>query len=84
MSNEPRKDSECDAVCRRLSDMSRIAALHEVATGVLHNVGNVLNSVNISVNVLAENFRKSHCSDVAKLAELMGSHRDNLASFLSR
>ena len=36
---------------RKLVDLSRTAGMAEVATSVLHNVGNVLNSANISIEV---------------------------------
>ena len=44
---------------RRLRDASREAGMAEVATGVLHNVGNVLDSVNVSATLLQENITKS-------------------------
>ena len=43
---------------RALVDSSRYAGMAEVATGVLHNVGNVLNSVNVSGNVISDRLRK--------------------------
>jgi C4-dicarboxylate-specific signal transduction histidine kinase len=46
----------------------------EIATGVLHNVGNVLNSVNVSVSVINDNVRKSKVSSVARVAALMKEH----------
>ena len=44
---------------RRIAATSRQAGMAEVATGVLHNVGNVLNSVNVSVTVVAEQLAQS-------------------------
>jgi two-component system, NtrC family, sensor kinase len=38
----------------KLLETSRQAGMAQVATGVLHNVGNVLNSVNISANLLRD------------------------------
>jgi len=52
----------------------------EIATGVLHNVGNVLNSVNVSVDVLNDNLRRSKVSGIAKIAALMQEHAGSLAS----
>ncbi len=43
----------------QLVDASRLAGMAEVATGVLHNVGNVLNSVNVSAGIVAEKLRRS-------------------------
>ena len=44
---------------RSLMLASRQAGMAEVATGVLHNVGNVLNSVNVSATLLRDQVRKS-------------------------
>jgi signal transduction histidine kinase len=55
----------------------------EVASGVLHNVGNVLNSVNVSTNVIAEKINQSPVANLCKAAEMIESHRQDLASFLT-
>ncbi|MBI5800130.1 MAG: HAMP domain-containing protein [Verrucomicrobia bacterium] len=39
---------------RRLFEASRLAGMAQVATGILHNVGNVLNSVNVSANIVRD------------------------------
>src|SRR6266850_7930905 len=43
----------------QLVEASRLAGMAEVATGVLHNVGNVLNSVNVSTTVVGEKLQQS-------------------------
>ncbi|MDP6445275.1 MAG: PAS domain S-box protein, partial [Pirellulaceae bacterium] len=43
----------------RLVDISRQAGMAEVANGVLHNVGNVLKSVNVSASLISETVRNS-------------------------
>ncbi len=53
-----------------LLEMSRTAGMAEVATGVLHNVGNVLNSVNVSSNLIREQIRQSRITGIGKVAEL--------------
>lgn len=67
---------------KRLMEASRVAGMAEVATGVLHNVGNVLNSVNVSATVLADGMRTSRVSNVAKLSALLHQHSGDLAGFL--
>ncbi len=69
---------------RQLIDMSRQAGMAEVATGVLHNVGNVLNSVNVSATLAADHVRHSKTASVAKLAALFDEHRADLALFLTQ
>jgi signal transduction histidine kinase len=53
----------------------------EVATGVLHNVGNVLNSVNVSCTLLIEQISQSRAENVSKVADLLAEQEDDLAVF---
>jgi PAS domain S-box-containing protein len=68
---------------KELVDASRTAGMAEVATGVLHNVGNVLNSLNVSASVIATGLRQSKADSLAKLAALMRENQANLAEFLT-
>ncbi|MET0405497.1 MAG: ATP-binding protein [Cystobacter sp.] len=68
---------------RNLVDVSRYAGMAEVATGVLHNVGNTLNSVNISAGLLDERLRHSRVSGLRKAAALLEAHASDMESFLS-
>jgi signal transduction histidine kinase len=68
---------------RDLLDASHRAGMAEVATGVLHNVGNVLNSVNVSASMLATGLRNSKAGSLARLAALLREHTDDLGAFLT-
>ncbi len=63
---------------------ARAAGMSEIATGVLHNVGNVLNSVNVSANLVAERVRGSASNDLGKVVKVLEPHADDLAGFLGR
>ena len=52
-------ESKLEAAHRRLIETSRLAGMAEVATDVLHNVGNVLNSVNVSCSLTLDRIRSS-------------------------
>jgi PAS domain S-box-containing protein len=69
---------------RELVETSRQAGMSEIATGVLHNVGNVLNSLNISAGVIAAGLAQSKAESLAKVAALLGEHAGELGAFLSR
>ena len=56
---------------QRLLETSRLAGMAEVATGVLHNVGNVLNSVNVSAGLVVEKLRRSKVPNLGKAAALL-------------
>jgi C4-dicarboxylate-specific signal transduction histidine kinase len=55
----------------------------EVATGVLHNVGNTLNSVNVSATVAMEMVRNSKIKGLEKAAAVLEEKRAELGDYLS-
>ncbi len=68
----------------RLRDASHHAGMAEVATSVLHNVGNVLNSVNVSADVVIVSLRDSPVSGLHRVVSLMKEHPDDLGAFIDR
>ncbi|WP_331113881.1 ATP-binding protein [Archangium sp.] len=80
-----RKEAEArlSEMHRGLLDVSRQAGMAEMATGVLHNVGNALNSVNVSVNLLAERLHQSRVAGLSRATDLMARHAADLGAFLS-
>jgi signal transduction histidine kinase len=67
----------------QLRDASRQAGMAEIATNVLHNVGNVLNSVNVSAQLVAEGARKSKAAGLGKVVALLREHEADLGAFVS-
>jgi PAS domain S-box-containing protein len=67
---------------RNLLDVSRQAGMAEVATGVLHNVGNILNSVNVSAELVTERLRGSRVVGLSRAAELLQENATSLDTFL--
>ena len=78
-----RSEAELEEAHKELIEASRMAGMSEVATGVLHNVGNVLNSVNVSSTLVADNLRRSKVRNLAKAVALMHQHTTDLGSFLT-
>jgi PAS domain S-box-containing protein len=76
-------EEELEGVHKQLLMASRQAGMAEVATNVLHNVGNVLNSVNVSASLVAERIRKSKCGGLARVSALLAEHAADLATFLT-
>lgn len=79
-----RAEAELEAAHKELRETSRRAGMAEVATGVLHNVGNVLNSVNVAAGVATEKIRQSRAPNLAKTAELMAEHAEDLGTFITQ
>lgn len=78
-----RAEQELEKVTKELVSASRDAGMAEVATGVLHNVGNAVNSVNVAVSIAIELVRASRIQQLAKLIDVLEQHRDDLAHFLT-
>jgi sensor domain CHASE-containing protein len=55
----------------------------EVAVSVLHNVGNVLNSVNVSLGALHAQVNEGTLADAPRLAATLASHATDLARFIT-
>lgn len=65
-----------------LMEQSYHSGMAEVAIGVLHNVGNVLNSVNVSCTLIMDQLRESSIGDVSEVAGLMNRPDGDLCHFL--
>jgi signal transduction histidine kinase len=78
-----RAQAELQEAHQALVRASRQAGMAEVASSVLHNVGNVLNSVNVSANLLVEQIQTSKASGLARVAAMLEEHGDQLGSFIA-
>jgi PAS domain S-box-containing protein len=76
-------EAELERTHKELVQASRLAGMAEVATSVLHNVGNVLNSINVAATLVDERVRKSRVADVRRLALLLEEHAEDRAAFLT-
>lgn len=66
-----------------LADAARKVGASEIATGILHNVGNVLNSVNISTSLVSQRVDGLSVEDLERLAAAIRDHKEDLADFLT-
>jgi PAS domain S-box-containing protein len=74
---------ELENLNRRLLETSRLAGMAEVATGVLHNVGNVLNSVSVSASLVGERLKQSKITNLQRALTMLRGQNDRLAEFLT-
>lgn len=77
------ESSERERLQDDLLKASRMAGMAEVATGVLHNVGNVLNTVNLSVQHLQEQLGESRLNHLRSALELIQAQNGNLGEFFT-
>lgn len=79
-----RAEAQLAAAHHDLLETSRRVGMAEVATAVLHNVGNVLNSVNVSATLVNDRLRRSRANNLAQAADLIETRMNDLELFLSQ
>ncbi len=78
-----RIQAEVEKTHNQLMLASRQAGMAEIATGVLHNVGNVLNSINVSSELLRSHFHELHGERLGRIVSLLDQHKNDLTNFLT-
>jgi C4-dicarboxylate-specific signal transduction histidine kinase len=84
IAHRQRMETEVEQAHAQLVTASRQAGMAEVATSVLHNVGNVLNSVNVSTHLLNEKVKASKMGSLGRVAHLLQENSNRLAEFLAQ
>lgn len=77
-------EKERELLHRDLHESARRAGMADVATSVLHNVGNVLNSLNVSSDLLLEKVSNSPVQRLGSFVELLKRQEDHLGQFLNQ
>lgn len=76
-------EAQREQLQERLLSASREAGRAEVATGILHNVGNVLNSVNVSAAMIVRTLEQSKVANLWKALAMLEEHQADLDDFLT-
>jgi len=79
-----RAEAELAELNRQFAEAQRLAGMAEVATGVLHNVGNVLNSINVSATLVREQLAASKLQSLAKAMALLRENLGQLPVYLTQ
>jgi PAS domain S-box-containing protein len=77
-------EAQLERMHNQLTNASRQAGRAEIANNVLHNVGNVLNSVNVSAGLIGDMTRDSKAQGLTNVVQLMNEHAADLGEFLTR
>jgi PAS domain S-box-containing protein len=83
ITEQKKADDELDMLNRKLLETSRFAGMAEVATGVLHNVGNVLNSVSVSATLVSDRLRRSNVTNLRRATTMLRAQNGRLVEFLT-
>ncbi len=79
-----RMQQEVDRTHQELMRAAHQSGMAEVATSVIHNVGNVLNSLNVSASLVCDHVRQSRIPSLGLAAALMRDHAADLGEFITR
>jgi PAS domain S-box-containing protein len=70
-------------VHRQLMEAARVAGREEISTTILHNVGNMVSSLNVAAEVMRGQLRKSRVEALRKAMGVMRDHETELARYLT-
>ncbi len=76
-------ENELRELQARSIESARRAGMAEIATSVLHNVGNVLNSVNVAAALIRDKLKSSGVADLKNATELLSQHLEDVGEFIS-
>jgi len=76
-------EAEVERTHKQLLTASRQAGMAEIANCVLHNVGNMLKSVNVSASLVSDQVKQSKIANVAHVGTLISEHKGDLSAFMA-
>lgn len=68
---------------QQTSQAARLAGMAEVATNILHNIGNTLNSVNTSLGVLIDRFKNTKFNNMYLLANMLRENQHDYVGYFT-
>lgn len=77
-------EKEINNLNTKMMVASRYAGMADIATSVLHNIGNALNSVNTSATWIEQKIHQSEIDDLVSLAELLEKNEGQLDDFFRK
>lgn len=84
------KNDDLESTLQELEDTkdelvrnARKAGMADIATGVLHNVGNILNSINTSSSIMEQTLRNSKVEGLQKANTMLRDNMSNIEQFIT-
>jgi C4-dicarboxylate-specific signal transduction histidine kinase len=82
IAHRKRMETEVEKTHKELLAASRQAGMAEIAINVLHNVGSMLQSVNISAGLVFDQVKQSKIANVVRVGTLLRDHAADLGDFM--
>jgi len=78
-----RAEAKLKSAQEKLLETAREVGMAEVATGVLHNAGNVLNSISVTAESIEKRVRNSKVSYLSEVVQLLRDNEKELGKFMT-
>ncbi len=78
-----RMEAEVERTHKELLAASRQAGMAEIADCVLHNVGKMLKSINVSASLVSDQMKQSKINNVVRIGTLIREHEEDLGDFMA-
>lgn len=82
ISTRKQAEKELKRVQEKLIERAHRAGMADVADGTLHNIGNILNTVNTCSHLIEEQLNQKGLRSLEKANELLRQNKDNLDEFI--
>ncbi len=76
-------NEQIEALNQELLESARHVGMADVAVSILHNVGNVLNSANVSIILLNENKEKTHFKRLLEVCRMLEENSSRINQYLT-
>ncbi len=83
ITEQKKSETEIHSLHEKLVTAARQAGMADIATGIVHNIGNVLNSVNVATSILKQQIKGSEALKFRdNIIKLLDVHGHNLDTFI--
>ncbi len=69
---------------KELLKTAHLTGMAEVAMGMIHNVSNILNSLNVSASIMAGKIQESELNSLEECQKLLEKNKNNIVAFLTK
>ncbi|KTD06547.1 Two-component sensor histidine kinase [Legionella gratiana] len=83
ISERKKHEKELALLNQKLMMIAREAGMSDVSRMLLHNIGNILNSVLVTLSLMQDELKNSRLNYLEQISDLFKQHIDNIGDFLT-
>lgn len=82
VNNRKQAEENIASLNQQLVTSARNAGMADVATSILHNVGNILNSANVGLSLISETYEYSFINKILSILTMLENNKENINTYL--